>query len=131
MFLKPKEEIIFIKFFKGKTFIIEIKLSDTIKNLKMKIQNLEKIPISQQRLFFQNVKLKDDNLTLNDYKINHESMLYLLAILNETLIYVQTLTGKKIILEIELSMTIENLKSILNKQSENQGTSVDEFLKQL
>ena len=31
----------------------------------------------------------------------------------------------------DVKMAIENLKSILNKQSENQGISVDELLKQL
>ena len=46
--LKPKEQMVFIKSLdNAKTFIVEVKLTDTIKNLKMKIQNLEKIPYSQ------------------------------------------------------------------------------------
>ena len=75
----------------------------------MKIENLEKIPIEQQILFFHDVKLKDDNLTLIDYKINHESMVYLSTKLNDPIIFVYTLTGKVILLEVELSMTCENL----------------------
>ena len=111
--LKPEEEMVFIKFIKGKTFMVEVKLSDTIKNLKMKIQNLEKIPIEQQSLFFGCVLLKDDNLTLIDYKINHESLIDLSAKIKEPIIYVITLTGKKIILEVELSMTIEIIKAMI------------------
>ena len=48
----------------------------------MKIQNLEKIPYSQQRFFFGYVLLKDDNLTLNDYKIENESIIDLVSQLN-------------------------------------------------
>ena len=46
--LEPKEQIVFIKSIENeKTFIVEVNVTDTIKNLKMKIQNLEKIPYSQ------------------------------------------------------------------------------------
>ena len=113
LLLKLKKEMIFIKFIKGKTFKVDVKLSDTIKNLKMKIQNLEKIPIEQQRLFFDCVQLKDDNLTLIDYKINNESLIYLCTKIKEAIICAVTLTRKKIILEVELSMTIETIKAMI------------------
>ena len=111
--LKPKEQMIFIKLFDGKAFIVEVKLTDTIKYLKKKIQNLEKIPFSQQRLFFNIDLLKDDNLTLNDYKIKNESIVDLSADLNKQFIFVEFFTGKKIILLVELSMTVENIKGLI------------------
>jgi ubiquitin C len=55
--LKSEKPSLPIKIFKGKIFTIEIKLSDTIKDIKMKIQNLENIPYSQQRLFFEYIEL--------------------------------------------------------------------------
>ena len=109
--LKSERSIIFIKLFNGKTFPIEVKLSDTLKKLKMKIQNLENIPYSQQRLFFEgfrleDIQLKDDNLSLIDYKIHEESTLLLSLKLKEPIIFVRTLTGKLLFLEIEPSMII-------------------------
>ena len=110
---ESKEPIIFIEIFKGKTFAIEFKLSDTIKNLKMKLQNLENIPYSQQRLFFGAIELEDDNLSLIDYEIHQEIILILLVKLKEPIIYVKTLTSKTLILEIELSMSIEDVKALI------------------
>ena len=111
--LKSKKSIILpIKIFKGKIFAIEIKLSDTIKEIKMKIQNLENIPFSQQRLFFECNELKNDNLSLIDYKISQESLLHLSQKL-APIVYVQTLTGKRIIFEFEPFMTIIHLKELV------------------
>ena len=43
--------MVFIQLNNETIFIVEVELTDTIKQIKMKIQNLEKIPYSQQRLF--------------------------------------------------------------------------------
>ena len=114
--LKPKEQMIFIKLFDGKAFIVEVKLTDTIKYLKKKIQNIEKIPYSQQRLFFKSDLLKDDNLTLNDYKIKNESIVGLAVVLNSSIIFVMTLTGKLLVLDVKLSMTVLNLKCLIKNK---------------
>ena len=112
--IKLFKPIIFkIELFKGKTFFIEAKLSDTIKNIKMKIQNLENIPYSQQRLFFNGIQLKDDNLSLNDYNVNQEYEFLLSVKLKEPIIFVKTLTGKTIFLEIDPCMTIEDIKAMI------------------
>ena len=100
--LKPKEQIVFINWVNGKIIIVEAKLTDTIKQLKMKIQNLEKIPYSQQRLYDNGELLKDDNLSLNDYKIKNESIIDLVSELNPQFIFVKTLTGKVLILGVKL-----------------------------
>lgn len=118
--LKSKKSFILpIKIIKGKNFAMEVKLSDTIKEIKMKIQNLENIPYSQQRFFIDYpnfFELKNDNLSLIDYKVNQESLLYLLVKLEEPIIFVKNLTGKTKILEIEPWMTIEKIKGMIQEK---------------
>ena len=76
----------------------------------MKIQNLENIPYSQQRLFFEDIELKNDNLSLIDYKVSQGAMFYLSDKLESPIFYVQTLTGKLFIFEFKPSMTVGKLK---------------------
>ena len=102
---------IFVKTLTGETHPLEVDAASPVVAVKRMLQAHFQTPPDQQRLIFAGKQLEDGR-TLSDYNIQRESTLHLVfRIVGGMQIFVKTLTGKTLTLEVEPSDSIDNVKA--------------------
>lgn len=114
---------IFVKTLTGKTYTVDVVETETVAQLKQKIQEKEGIPQSEQRLIFAGKELNEER-ALSDYNIQKASTVHMvLRLRGGYQIFVRTLTGKTMTLEVENTDSIE---SVHKKIQEREGIPASE-----
>jgi ubiquitin C len=122
--ITTKQKIIYIKALDGNSITIDIKPSDTIFNIKEKIYEKRGISTNEQDLFFNRIQLEDAK-TLSDYNIHNLSTvnLVILPFKIDNKIFVKTLDGRAITLDIHKKDSVLNIKE---KIQDKEGISPNE-----
>jgi len=110
-----------IKLLTGKAIKVRVRLDETVEQLKKKVEDLEGIPVINQRIIFAG-KLLEDDQTLEFYDVRQNSTLHAVLRLapssssgsssgGDFKIYVKTLTGKTVTLECCAGDSIDDVKA--------------------
>ncbi|XP_062610805.1 polyubiquitin-like [Saccostrea cucullata] len=91
------------------TITLEVNPSDTIENVKIRIQERLRIPVEQQKLIFEGKPLSDDH-SLDEYGIRRGFSVCLVLRLEEKMNLFVKIYNRTIPLTVKLSDTIESVK---------------------
>jgi Ubiquitin family len=110
-------------------YSIDHEPSDTIKQVKEKIQQECHVPHIKQQLTFDGTELADDERTLSSCGIAVGATVVLsrrrsAAAVGQCSLYVKTLTGKTITLSVNLQNTVEDIKNKI-QDCEGESTLID------
>ena len=107
---------IFIKTSTGKAITVDVDPAELVEQLKEKIQHKEAVPPHRQRLIMDGKELKD-GYTLNSCGVSRESTIQLFQH-GGMQIFVKTIYGRIITLDVDSAESIENVKQkIQNKEA--------------
>lgn len=117
---------IFVKTLSGKTLVLNVRMDDTIQNIKDKIYDTEGIHPGNQKLTSFDGKTLDDGLTLSHYNISQQTELSLRFISHNnqtqqiqnklTQIHIKTLTNKLLTLYVTPNNTIRDIKKAIEDE---------------
>jgi ubiquitin C len=98
---------------RGKSSVIEVEQSDSLFALKSKIEDIEGVPISNQRLTYLGRSLYSNNNLVSDYNIENEGIIHLsLYIRGGVMLKIYNpINNNTNVIDIDPSETIEDLKA--------------------
>jgi ubiquitin len=110
--------VIFVTTLTGKTLRLDVEPADTLLSVKEKIQASEGIPPEQQRLSLAGRRMEDDARPLSEYRVRPKRTLRLVVRDRHApvdpaptmQIFIKTLTGKTVTLEVRPTETIAEVK---------------------
>jgi ubiquitin len=115
---------VFAKTLTGRTCTLDVVGTDTVAALKSQIQAKEGVPLERQILLFAGRQLANRQ-TLHDCRIGPDDTIYIvLSVPGGFQVFVKTLTGKTLTLDVEHDDTVEAVKT---KIQDKEGISPDQM----
>ena len=115
---RPRGLLLFVKTLTGKTINVNVSVSDTVADLKRKILETEKIPISQQCLIAAGKPLADTD-DIHTIGVQNHSVLHLVLRLpsrSPLSLSVQTPTGQSLTVNSNIADTVDQIKEMIETE---------------